>query len=193
MTDRELQSQLQRMKAGDKHAFQRVYEFTHQHVYRTVYFLANNKQDVDDIMSEVYLELFKSVSNYNMEQPFRSWLNGLIVRQASSWHRKVWKRFRIFNKTKQFHMEGAQEELDERLLKNEDSEQLLALVDSLSYRLKEVVVLRYYQEHTFEEIAQLLDIPVGTVKSRHRLAIQKLRDLKGYTKNKGKEATNYVS
>lgn len=193
MEDQELHPYLRRLQEGDKSAFHMIYSHTHQQVYRTVYFLASHKQDTNDIVSEIYLELYRSISNYDFNQPFRSWLNGLIVRQSSNWHRKLWRKFRIFQRSKMLEVEEPQEEVGDRLLQSEKSEELLELVDSLSYKLKEVIVLRYYQENTFEEIASLLNIPVGTVKSRHHSAIQKLRQLKGYEKNESKEVSPHVS
>ncbi|MNH35028.1 ECF RNA polymerase sigma factor SigW [compost metagenome] len=66
---------------------------------------------------------------------------------------------------------------EEGLFREESQQEILAFVDRLSNKLREVIVLRYYHESSFEEIATLLRIPVGTVKSRHHAAIRKLRHL----------------
>ena len=54
-------------------------------------------------------------------------------------------------------------------------QELFNLVRQLSYKLRVVVILRYFHDYALEEIADMLQIPVGTVKSRHHLALKELR------------------
>ncbi len=191
MNDADFHLVLRRMMKEDQAAFEKVYETTKDHVYRTVYFLAKNKQDVGDMMSEVYIELFRSLSKYDFKQPFRSWLNGLVIRQVHNWHRKVWRKLRLFHRAKQLELTPEYSRNDENILQAELQDEIQSLIDQLSYKLKVVIVLRYNQEYSFEEIATILNIPLGTVKSRHHLAIQKLR-LQADPERFDKEASSYV-
>ncbi len=175
MTEQDLHVWLSKMKQGDRDAFKHVYEHIRDDVYRTVSFLINNRQDVHDVVSEVYIELFKSLPNYDRRQPFRSWLNGLIIRQAHNWNRKIWRKLRLFERSTLLAEEPPDAGTENELLQNERREEVGALLQKLSYKQREVLVLRYYHEYSFEEIADLLSIPVGTVKSRHRLGLEKLR------------------
>ncbi|OXS60438.1 hypothetical protein B1A99_08420 [Cohnella sp. CIP 111063] len=177
MQDHEYQPWLERMIQGDSDAFRRIYELTKDDVYRLLVFLLNDREDAGDVLSEVYLNLYRSLPSYRPEQPFRKWLNGIAVRQASSWKRKLWRRMRLFERVSATSTDGPQGRLpaEERAIAREESRELLALVDRLPYKLKEVVVLRHYREYSLEEVAETLDIPVGTVKSRHHSAIGKLR------------------
>src|SRR5438132_1710999 len=100
MQENELNEWIREMGNGNKAAFQVVYNESRDHVFRTVSFLVNNKQDVSDVVSEVYLELFKSISSFNFQKPFRSWLNGVIIRQTQNWNRKLWRRFRLHDRNK---------------------------------------------------------------------------------------------
>ena len=97
MKDIDLQPWLLRMSQGDE-KLEVVYSRTREHAYKLIYYLTPNKQDVSDIMSEVYMQLFKSIKNYNDQQKFSSWFNGLIIRQVRSWKRKSWRRYRILEK-----------------------------------------------------------------------------------------------
>jgi RNA polymerase sigma-70 factor (ECF subfamily) len=63
MSEDELHEWIHEMSKGNKAAFQVVYDQSKDHVFRMVSFLVNNKQDVNDVVSEVYMELFKSISN----------------------------------------------------------------------------------------------------------------------------------
>lgn len=175
MNENELHSWLKKLEEGDVEAFDIVYDQLNEQIYRTVYFLCTKKQDVDDIVSEVYMELFKSIGRYDYTSPFRSWLHGLIVRQVSNWNRKMWRSFRLSKRYKLLELEPPTIRVEDQLLKMESNEELISLVDRLSFKLKTVIVLRYYHEYTYEEIAGILHVPLGTVKSRHHQAIRKLR------------------
>lgn len=175
MNDQEIYPLLLRMSSGDKEAFRSVYELTQHSVYRTVYFLLNHKQDAGDVTSEVYMELLKSIPKYDSRQSFHGWLNGLAIRQANNWNRKLWRRYRLFNRNKELRIEDAAIRTEDRALHKETSEELLAQVMQLSYKLRSVIILRYYHDYSLEEIARLLEIPLSTVKSRQRLALEKLR------------------
>jgi RNA polymerase sigma-70 factor (ECF subfamily) len=174
MTDQEMHKWLQRLMAGDQAAFETVYEHTCDDVYRTVSFLIGNKHDVHDVVNEVYIEMLKSLPSYDPNRSFRLWLHGLIVRQASNWRRKIWRRFRLFDRSR-LQIEPEQAQPDESVLQEEAKQELTALINKLSYKLRVVIILRYYHDYSLEEIASLLDIPVGTVKSRHHLALKELR------------------
>ncbi|GAA0382460.1 sigma-70 family RNA polymerase sigma factor [Bacillus horti] len=192
MDDKEIHLLLKSMKLGDKEAFHAFYMLTHQHIYRTVYFLTKYKQDTVDLVNEIYIEIFGAYENYDPEYSFRSWLNGLIARQCHSYHRKSWRKLRILQKSKLLHR-AEKPDVESHVLKKVDREQMLILVDKLSYKLKEVVILRYYHDHTLEEIAGMLDIPLGTVKSRHHAAIQKLRQFKDFAEIVRKGASPNVT
>ncbi|XID92394.1 sigma-70 family RNA polymerase sigma factor [Paenibacillaceae bacterium WGS1546] len=175
MQDHEFQRWLTRMIQGDSEAFHLVYESTKDEVYRLLVFLLNDKEDAGDVMSEVYLQLPRSLRGYRPEQPFRKWLNGIAARQASNWRRKLWRRTRLFDRVKAYAQSYGGWLSEERLIERERSSELLAFVNRLPYKLREVVVLRHYRDCSLEEIAETLDIPLGTVKSRHHAAIRKLR------------------
>ncbi|WJE50625.1 sigma factor [Bacillus cereus] len=67
MDEIELKEWIQRMASGDQQAFQVIYEFTCKDIYRTVAFLVVDKQDVEDIVNEVYIQMWKSVVNYDVK------------------------------------------------------------------------------------------------------------------------------
>jgi RNA polymerase sigma-70 factor (ECF subfamily) len=179
MQDQELHPWLTRMIQGDSDAFRFIYEHTKDDVYRLLVFLLNHREDAGDVMSEVYLNLHRSLPNYNFNQPFQYWLNGLVVRQANNWKRKVWRTIRLFDRAKSYAVEPASVQADERYLASEQRTEMIALVNRLPYKLREVIVLRHYRDCSLEDIAGILNIPLGTVKSRHHSAIRKLRQLTG--------------
>ena len=174
MNDNELLSWLGKAKLGDESAFQLVYQATHQDVYRTVAFLVYNKQDIEDIVNEVYMSMWRTFHTYDSNRPFRFWLHGITVRLVQDWKRKTWRRIRLFERNRRMTCEHF-DWTDKAVLQFEMQHELFSLVRQLSYKLRVVVILRYFHDYALEEIADILQIPVGTVKSRHHLAMKELR------------------
>lgn len=175
MKDLDLQQWLARASLGDEEAFQFVYETTHHHAYRMIFFLTQRQEDAGDIMSEVYMALLRSLSSYDAEQPFLAWFNGLIVRQVRSWKRTSWRRLRLMEKLHAYQPAQFVTPIDARMSEMERQQWLLPAIRKLSHKQREIIVLRYYQECSLEEIAHLLNIPIGTVKSRQHSALRTLR------------------
>jgi RNA polymerase sigma-70 factor, ECF subfamily len=175
MKEIDLDPWLIRMSHGDEEAFQVVYDSTRDHAYRLITYLASAKQDVGDIMSEVYLELLRSLNKYDPDRNFTSWFNGLIVRQVRNWKRKGWRLFRIKERVQSIASELVDRNAEAQLSTLNDRLELIPILQTLPYKFKEIVILRYYQDCSLEEIADLLRIPLGTVKSRHHHALKQLR------------------
>lgn len=191
--DKELDYWLQRLCEDAPEAFHEVYVRVNPQIYQTVYFLIRNKNETEDVVSEIYMALFQVLPGYDRSKPFRPWLNGLIIRQTSNWKRRMWRKVRLgLRLASQWGHEPQERNIPEQwAFRSENRDEMLSLLDKLSMKLKEVVVLRYYQECSFEEIASILNVPVGTVKSRHHAAIQRLRSLAEESSSK-EEASVHV-
>jgi RNA polymerase sigma-70 factor (ECF subfamily) len=174
--DNEVHPWLQLMTHGNSAAFHEVYSLINDDVYRTVYFLTRNKEEVEDIVNEVYIALFQALPAYDFNKPFRAWLNGLIIRQTNNWKRKLWRKMRVNTRIRTVFSLQSPKQPEEQVFEKESQYEMLTHVDQLSLKLREVIVLRYYQDCSYEEISASLNIPVGTVKSRHHLAIRRLRE-----------------
>ncbi len=74
--------------SGNKEAYSKLYDKTIQEVYKTAHFLIEDKTDVDDVVQEVYIQLYESLRKYDSEKPFRPWLIGLAIKQIHSYRRR---------------------------------------------------------------------------------------------------------
>ena len=90
MNEQELLLLTDRMAKGDLSAFHKVYQLTREDVYRTVAFLVYNRQDIEDIVHEVYIRMWRSFHSYDGKRPFRYWLHGIAIHQVQDWKRKAW-------------------------------------------------------------------------------------------------------
>lgn len=86
--------------SGNKEAYSELYDVTIHEVYKTAHFLIDDKADVDDVVQEIYIQLYESLRKYDSEKPFRPWQIGLAIKQIHSYRRKRWMRLRIIKKQK---------------------------------------------------------------------------------------------
>ncbi|RXT15394.1 sigma-70 family RNA polymerase sigma factor [Ammoniphilus sp. CFH 90114] len=174
----ELHELVRLTKAGNHEAFGELYEKTIKQVNQTVHFLVEHPSDREDVIQEAYIGLHKSLGNYDINRPFKPWLMGIVIKQVNTYRRKRWMTFRIINKKSQEPMDTVESDVaiqfQEKLIQRE----LIEEIKNLSYKLKQVVILHYLNEYTQEEVAKILNIPIGTVKSRINAALKKLREKK---------------
>ncbi|MGC8229483.1 sigma-70 family RNA polymerase sigma factor [Pseudobacillus badius] len=160
--------------AGDQTAYGKIYEETVDDVYKTVHFLMDHKSDIDDVVQEIYLQAYGRLKTFDLNRNFRPWLIGIAVRQVRAYRRKRWTHLRIARKAEQYKA-LVEEDFSHRIVDKVSNRQLLISINQLSFKLRQVVILRYLHDYSQEEIADSLNIPIGTVKSRVNAALKKLR------------------
>ncbi|WP_368906019.1 sigma-70 family RNA polymerase sigma factor [Bacillus wiedmannii] len=160
--------------SGNKEAYSELYDKTIQEVYKTAHFLIEDKTDVDDVVQEIYIQLYESLRKYDSEKPFRPWLIGLTIKQIHSYRRKRWMRLRIIKKAEE-QRKPVQIDFSNDVVSKISNQKLIELIHKLPYKLKQVIILRYLYDYSQEEVAEILHIPIGTVKSRIHAALKKLR------------------
>lgn len=89
------------MLTGNKQAYGDIYELTIQDVFKTVHFLLEDKSDVDDLVQDIYIQVFKSIRKYDSDRQFKPWLMGFVVKQVKAYRRKIWMRYRIVKKAEE--------------------------------------------------------------------------------------------
>lgn len=159
--------------AGSVEAYRTLYELTVQDVYRTVRFLVSHAADSDDIVQEVYISVYRSLHQYDLARPFRPWLMTIAIRQIQEYRRKRWRQLRLIQKAEAIH--EIEHDFSQELTDKISHQALIHAVNKLSFKLKQVVILHYLNQYSQEEIAEILSIPLGTVKSRIHAALKKLR------------------
>lgn len=172
--------------AGSREAFSEIYETTIRDVYQTVHFLVQDSSDVDDIVQEIYIQVHRSLEQFDTNRPFKPWLMGVAMRQIHAYRRKRWTHLRILKKAEQVN-EVMESDFTSEVVDRLSNRRLLASVDRLPFKLKQVIILHYLNEYSQEESAAILGIPLGTVKSRIHAALHKLRQKpENHTLFKGK-------
>ncbi len=150
-------------------------------LYHFSYRLTGNIQAAEDCVQETFIKVWKNLKKYNPNQNFRGWIFTIARNTITDYLRKK-KSIPFSNLTyEDFSFEESisdSEPLpDEILHQVENNAHLDSLLNTLPSEPKTILILHYYENMTFEEISTIMKKPMNTVKSLHRRALLKLRDL----------------
>ncbi|SRR5579884_365132 len=195
------------LKAGSENAYEWLIAHYHQPVYGLVYRILNDSADAADTTQEVFLKVFRGIKRFNGQASLKTWIYRIALHEASN-QRRWWFR----HKRRETSMEGnpGEEEnqsfgLKETLVDEHESPFDLAAHEEIRTKVEEelaqvpepfrtTLVLRDIEGLSYEEIAEILQVSLGTVKSRlmrGRFALKKR--LEAYARQVGHEIGLKVS
>jgi RNA polymerase sigma-70 factor (ECF subfamily) len=176
---------------NDQKAYAELMQRYRDSIYFMLLKMINNKDDADDLTIEAFGKAFKRLHQYTPNYAFSTWLFKIASNNCIDWIRKQKKKtFSIDNPIgtddgDEMTIELKGEGLDpmEVVMKDQKNAIMREVVDKLKPRYKTLVELRYYKEYSYEEIAEELDLPLGTVKAQLFRAREFLMNLMQETKD----------
>jgi RNA polymerase sigma-70 factor, ECF subfamily len=158
--------------AGDRAAWETIVRQHHQRIYNLAYRFTGRFDEAEDLAQEIFLKVYRSLASYRPESgALITW----IVRVGRNHIIDHYRRFKT-ERSKTDPIEAAYEKAEENparyadparaLEQRELSERIHRALLRISEELREAVILRDLEGFTYEEIAEMLKVPVGTVKSR---------------------------
>lgn len=169
---------------GVKGSFEElVHRYTTQ-IYNFAYRLTGSTEYAEDITQETFIKVWKNLNRYNPTYSFKSWIFTIARNTSTDFLRK--KKSILFSNMNMPEDMSFDETIadtvdlpSEALAKIEDTEALSHILKQLPLDYQTVILLHYQNDLTFEEIGKTMKKPLNTVKSWHRRALIKLRDLLG--------------
>lgn len=149
-------------------------------VVRIAFTYVREKQLAEDLAQEVFIRCYQHLHTFEHRSSYKTWVYRITVNHCKD-HVRSWS-FRDLIPFEPMKMEKGEEanSIIEQVLKEEENEVLFQKVLKLTLKLREVIIFFYYEELSVEEIAELLEINVNTVKTRlHRARNSLKRMLKG--------------
>ena len=164
-------------RAVEKHdqaAYAELLDRYKEPVYFLLVKMINNKDDAEDLTIEAFGKAFKNIAQYTPNFAFSTWLFRIATNNCIDFIRKkravTMSLDRAFttNDGGEMTMDVRSDTLDpeENLIKKQKNVFMRSLVDKLKPRYRTLIELRYFQELSYEEIAEKLDLPLGTVKAQ---------------------------
>ncbi len=172
---------LARVATGDQEAFERLYEQTSSLLYTLVLRIVGTPSDAADLLQEVYLEAWRKASNYDTARGTpTAWLVTLARSRAIDWVRALAARGKgvtaSLDDTPASDLVAQDADALDIRAANERQALVLASLKTLPPVQRQVIALAFYEGLTHAEISERLNVPLGTIKTRIRLAMEKLRD-----------------
>ena len=177
LTDRELVLQLQ---GGSLEALGALYDRHSRLVYRTALVIAGDSEAASDLLQDVFLRLHRFADRVDPERPLEPWLYRMTVNQSHDWVKRMNRWSQPLEDFVDWLAGAGKNPPYEAVERKDEWQQVQQVISSLPLNQRIVVVLYYLNDQSMKEISDILDVPVGTVKSRlhyGRLALKKKLEL----------------
>ena len=170
---------MEKWQTGDMDAFEALFRQHERLVFSNAYLITGSKEEAEDVLQEVFFSVWKSRHTFNPEKgKLTTWLHRITVNQCMRRQRKKQPAVRSLDSLEpreRQRLEGR----EEVLVNYQKYDRLLEAMNSLDSKHRSVLVLRYFNDLSYDEVAQALSIPLGTVKSRINQALRSLREQVG--------------
>lgn len=162
--------------AGNERAYAELLGYYRDSIYFMLLKMVNNKNDAEDLTIEAFAKAFKNIDNYTPNFAFSTWLFKIATNNCIDFLRKqkMTKKHISIDKptddetnTEPFLTLLADSPDPEEILVTEQKEKIIKnVIEKLNPRYRKLIELRYFEELSYIEIAELLELPIGTVKAR---------------------------
>jgi len=197
VSDREIDSQLVvRAQQGDKQAFNLLVEKYQRKLTRPLSRFIRDQAEVEDVTQEAFIKAYRALPAFRGDSAFYTWLYRIGINTAKNYLMAMGRRAPTSTEVEAEEAEGFEEGEQLRdintpesvLLSNEIAETVNRTIEALPEELRKAIQMREIEGMSYEDIAQAMDCPIGTVRSRifrAREAIaEQLRPLLGTRKDK---------
>lgn len=145
--------------------FKKLIETNKQNVKNIIKLIT--KEDNEDLEQEVYIKVLRNKAEYKEQGNFKSWITTIAKNVSKDYLKSAYKKHENTSEDEIFSKIKDKKETPElQLIRNERQTKIINAINSLKPKFKEVIILCEIQGYTYEQCAQKLKCPVGTVKSR---------------------------
>jgi RNA polymerase sigma-70 factor, ECF subfamily len=162
---------------GDTQAFDVLYDRHSRAAYSLAYRMMNGRQAAEDLTQDAFLKVWRATTSYRVDRgSVRTWILSIVHNQGIDQLRSHASRRRTQDKVEASAPKSQPSEAFAETWRNSQRDQVREALNSLPQEQLKILELAYFSGYTHVELAELLDLPLGTVKGRMRLGLKKLRD-----------------
>jgi RNA polymerase sigma-70 factor (ECF subfamily) len=176
--------------AGDGDAYGRLVDRYQDRLYHSVWGILGSHEDARDVVQEALVQAYRKLGSFRAESRFYTWLYRIAMNLALSYQRRKKPMMSIDQVREQTGSEPVDRQVGPEglVVRQEQIKQLWAALDQLPHQAREILVLRELEGCSYETIGEILELPVGTVRSRLFRARLQLRErLSGMLSGGGSE------
>lgn len=163
---------IDRALKGDQSAYERLMKKYYRLVSNLIYKMIYNKDDVEDLAQEAFIKAFNSLAKFDKQFAFSTWLYKIASNNCIDYIRKrklntisIDKEIETSDDDFKFEIPDNDYKPDREIIESERKQVLEDAINSLPEKYKTVIMLRHTEDMEYEEIAQKLKLPLGTVKA----------------------------
>lgn len=150
---------------------ERIFEEYSNSIYRFALFLTKSRMMADDITQETFIQVFRKYYTFDATKPFKPWIYKIALNTTRNMQRKQkWLQF-----FQEIPERDCSDLVENTVMKSEEEKELWKWINRLGPKSREIIVLHFYTGMKLAEVADFLDIPLGTCKSRLNTALNNLR------------------
>lgn len=168
---------VKRLMAGDREAFDALYELYKDQAFRTAWFLSGNRADAEDIVQDTFVKVYVNIGQLKQAEGFKSWFYRILTRTA--WKQSDSRKREFPDEEILIHADAVSEASEdgnpEQIFKKEERDKIRAIVNGLDEKYRTTLVLYYYSQCSTKAIASIMGCLEGTVKSRLFSARRKVK------------------
>jgi len=163
---------IMKFPTGAKETFERFVREYERRIFHTVYRIVGNREDAMDITQTVFLKAYEKFDLYEPSRKFFTWLYRIAINESINFIKGKKQTMEIAQ-----NMEALEKNPEEYVSGTMMADRLQDALKTLKLDYRVVIVMKYFLDLSYEQIGELLDIPVKTVKSRLFMARELLKDI----------------
>lgn len=156
---------IKKAKQGNMAAFQQLVEMHYPVVEKFAYQLGNRHDEIEDITQEVFIRVYRFLDSFTKAK-FSTWLYKITLNVTRDFARKRQSNLRKVFKIQQDFQHTEYPETEAKVIRNEEDRMLHLAIQRLDEKYRIPIVLFYFHEKKYEEIAEIMSISLSTVKTR---------------------------
>ena len=164
------------VEAGDAEAFAAIYDRHGRMAYSLAYRMVGEKQEAEDVVQEAFIKVWRSAGGYRVGRgSVRTWILSIVRNSGLDHIRSRASRGRVRGEVEASAPTSEPSDAFDEAWRNTQQEQVREALNALPREQLKILEMAYFSGYTHAEIAEHLELPLGTVKGRMRLGLQKLR------------------
>jgi len=171
-TDKEL---IQSISGGDETAFNQLYKRHNLPVYNYILRLISQSTVAEDILQEVFLAVWQKAAGFRGKSSVKTWVFRIAYNRSISWLRKNSNPNRQHQDIDGVPVVSADKSPEGTLIDRWQEDQIKSAIQRLSHNHRSVIELTFMHGFSYQEIAEIMKCPVGTVKSRMSYALKYIK------------------
>lgn len=161
-------------QSGDRDSLITLLREIEPHVYKTAYYMLKNEQDALDVSQEALIRIYTKINSYEEKAQFKTWAQRIVTNMCIDKFRKVKPTVSVDEHEMTF---SSGTNVEKEVISTYIAQDIQEAIEKLPEHHRTVVILRYVEDFSYNEISDTLDLPIHTVKSYLFRARKQLQNL----------------